>query len=179
MARKKSDDHFGQLHFVPEELEKFSKCVGEFVHFWGFKEIHGRIWTHLYLSSTPLDAGVLKKRLKASKALISISLRELLKHQVIIEVEKTAHGTQAFCANPDLLAVIFQVLRNRELKMVLRIEEAFSGLSQVDENNKSAAHLDSQHMQSLGQMISNARTGLQSFLEFKSIDFSNWPQSFT
>jgi two-component system phosphate regulon sensor histidine kinase PhoR len=37
-------------------LHSLSEQIGDFIQYWGFKKIHGMIWTHLYLSSTPLSA---------------------------------------------------------------------------------------------------------------------------
>ncbi|MEZ4872113.1 MAG: hypothetical protein R2827_07680 [Bdellovibrionales bacterium] len=43
----------------------------------------------MYLSSTPLDATMLIDRTGSSKALVSISLKELLYYGVIVEVPKS------------------------------------------------------------------------------------------
>ena len=56
-----------------QQLNKLADEVGELVYNWGLKRVHGRIWTHLFLSNRPLDASDLVKRLDISKALISIS----------------------------------------------------------------------------------------------------------
>src|SRR5258708_3849854 len=81
--------HMIQLEY-PHEIESLSNEIGKFIHHWGFKKIHGKIWTHLYLSETPLDAGTLMKRLDVSKALMSLSLRDLLKYKVIIRAFETS-----------------------------------------------------------------------------------------
>ncbi len=96
------------------ELEDLADQIGEFIHYWGFKRIHGRIWTHIYLAAKPLDAADLVRQMKISKALVSISLRELIDFEVIEEVGKSSRGTHLYRANPDILKVILSVLRQRE-----------------------------------------------------------------
>lgn len=61
-----------ELEILPPELEDLANEVGDFICYWGFKKIHGRLWTHIYLARVPLDAGQLMQRLKVSKALISL-----------------------------------------------------------------------------------------------------------
>ncbi len=115
------------------ELAEVAERVGEFIEYWGFKKIHGKIWTHLYLSAVPLDATTLVKRLKVSKALVSFSIHDLLEYHVIREVARGRGRTILFEANPDLTTVILNVLRLRERKMMTQVMGALTAL----ENPKS------------------------------------------
>src|ERR1700730_8342606 len=100
-----------ELEVLPPELEELAGEVGDFICYWGFKKIHGRLWTHIYLATLPVDAGQLMQRLKVSKALISLYLHDLLKYDVIIESGKSTRSTQTYVANPEVLDVILNVLR--------------------------------------------------------------------
>ena len=93
------------IHY-PSELDALAEQVGEFIQYWGFKKVHGRIWTHLWLSDHPLDAGDLGKRLQISKALVSMSIADLLEYDVIQEVGRGEQGTTLYRSNPDQTQVI-------------------------------------------------------------------------
>jgi DNA-binding transcriptional regulator GbsR (MarR family) len=135
------------------ELEEFASQVGSFMEYWGFKKVHGQIWCHIYLSSQALDASELMKRLNISKALVSISLKELLDFEVIEEVGKSARGTRLYKAREDLRATILDTLRRRERKMMARIMGAFSLLEKLDETELQAHKIEQQRLAFLGLMI--------------------------
>ncbi|MGA3762246.1 ArsR family transcriptional regulator, partial [Bacillus velezensis] len=84
------------------ELEDFAEQIGQFIEYWGFKRVHGRLWVHLMLSEAPLDASQLIRRLRVSKALVSMSLGDLLEYDVIEEAGKSARGTQLYRAREDV-----------------------------------------------------------------------------
>ena len=104
------------------ELRDTADLIGEFIQYWGFKKVHGRIWAYLFLAETPLNTRQLVELLKISNALVSISVAELLKYDVILEAGKGRNGVLLYRANPDVGAVIAGVLRNREQKLLERIQ---------------------------------------------------------
>lgn len=160
------------------EMEDLAEQIGEFIHYWGFKRVHGRIWTHLYLARRPLDAADLVRQMKISKALVSISLRELLEYDVIEEVGKSPKGTQLYRTNPDILTVILSVLRQREKRMLARIQAAQSSLERTSAADREAHGMSDESLKMLGELISKAAIGLESFIAFKSVDFGEWRKAF-
>lgn len=165
-----------ELDVFPPELEELANEVGEFICYWGFKKIHGRIWTHIYLSGRPLDAGQLMQRLRVSKALISLSLNDLLKFDVILDAGKSARGTQTYIPNPDVVDVILNVLRRRERKMLTKAETSHKMLSSLSEESIARASLDQERIRSLGNMIHQAQNALSSLLELATVDLTNWEE---
>lgn len=159
---------------VPPELEDLANEVGDFICYWGFKKIHGRLWTHIYLSNDPLDAGQLMQRLRVSKALISLSLNDLLRFDVIHESGKSSRGTQTYVANPDVVEVILNVLRRRERKMLAKAETSHRMLISLSPDRKASAGLHGDRMQALGRMIHQAQNALSSLLELATLDLANW-----
>lgn len=105
---------------LPSELYELEQIVGEFMHYWGFKAIHGRIWAHLFVSAAPLDSLELMRRLRVSKGLMSLALRELLDYDVIQNDHVGKHGTTFYKPNPEIIKVISNVLKKRELEMLKR-----------------------------------------------------------
>lgn len=160
------------------EMEDLAEQIGEFIHYWGFKRVHGRIWTHLYLAKKPLDAADLVRQMKISKALVSISLRELLEYEVIEEVGKSPKGTHLYRTNPDILKVILSVLRQREKRIIARIQAAQSSLERTSVSDREANGMSDESLKMLGELISKASIGLESFIAFKSVDFGEWRKSF-
>jgi DNA-binding transcriptional regulator GbsR (MarR family) len=138
---------------VLPELEEFSNQVGTFMEYWGFKRVHGQIWSHIYLSESPLDAAGLMRKLQISKALVSISLKELLDFGVLEEAGKSARGTRLYRAREDLGATILDTLRRRERKMMSRILAASSLLEKLDDEELSRHGLERRKILFLGSLI--------------------------
>lgn len=161
---------------IPPELEDLANEVGDFICYWGFKKIHGKIWTHIFLSAQPIDAGQLMQRLAVSKALISLSLNDLLRYDVILESGKSSRGTQTYVANPDVLDVILNVLRRRERKMIAKAETSHKMLSSLNPESLRRAALSSERIQAIGVIISQAQNALLSLLELSTVDLKGWEE---
>ena len=157
------------LNDCPEELDILAQEVGKFIRYWGFKMIHGRIWTHLYLSNQPLDAGTLMKRLKVSKALMSLSLNDLLEYHVIEEAGKSARGTMTYTANARVLDVIMNVLSNRERVMLTEIDSANKRMMAQLGEGSATQIVSSQKLKALGFMVQQAQSVLNSLLKLSDM----------
>ena len=146
------------------ELEYLADLVGEFIEYWGFKKIHGRIWLNLYLSDCPLDAAALMAKLNVSKALISISIKDLLEFEVIIEHGLSPEGTRIYGANPDLHTVISHVLRQREKVMMGKIQAAFLQLKNISKEEISTNRIEFSRVKELDRFIKNGEKGLNTLM---------------
>lgn len=143
------------------ELQQLSMSIGNFIRYWGFRRIHGAIWTQLYLSATPLNGTTLTKNLKVSKALVSPALEELVKYKLIKEVPSENEKTKLYTANEDVNEVIRHVLRTRESRMLKNITDEFSAFLKV---SRQSPDIDSERVASLHAMIIAANMMLQIFL---------------
>ena len=152
------------------ELQGLADQVGEFIGYWGFKKVHGRIWTHLFLSEQPLDAAQIIERLGISKALVSISLKDLSEYHVISEVGRSARGTTLYTANPQIAEVILNVLRQREKQMLAKIQLAHRGLKELPELARAAAGVSDTRLAQIEEMIDFAVQSLDQMLGLKMID---------
>lgn len=149
---------------VPFELLQLESTVGNFMVYWGFKKIHGRIWTHLFTSEKSLDSIDLMKRLKVSKGLMSVAIRDLLEYQVIKSDHVGRHGTSYYCANPDLIAVISNVLKNRESKLLAETLKACESLKEIKLQRLKSNGLSSERIQDIIDLTASAQSMLHSFL---------------
>ena len=154
---------------MPPELTDVAEQVGAFMEYWGFKTIHGRIWTHIFLSAEPLDAGALIRRLDVSKALMSMSLAELLDHDVIQVAGKSS--TTTYSANPNITQMILSVLRKRERRMLSRVSSAAKTLPVSGDGE---VKLNPERIGALQDMIKTAEQTLESLLSLESCDFAEW-----
>ena len=152
--------HFDLSTRMPQDFERLAGFVGEFMQYWGFKKIHGQIWLHIYLSKDPIDATTIVKRLKVSKALVSLALKDLIHYKVVLVDCKGSKRTVYLKANPEIMKVITDVLRMRERVMLDQVKEALSAVKAlpVQEKNRSGIELD--RLKDLEEMVCNASDAL-------------------
>jgi len=155
------------------DLQKLSHSIGNFIRYWGFRKIHGSIWTQLYLSKTSLSCTELTQRLGVSKALVSPALEELKGYKLIHEAPAPNEKTKVYYAAENISEVIRHVLKTRESKMLKQITEDFAAF------NKSKSHrsdLNGKRIESLEGMILSANMMLEIMLSQK--DLLNLPSEF-
>ncbi|MDH4467044.1 MAG: hypothetical protein QE271_03230 [Bacteriovoracaceae bacterium] len=142
------------------EVENLRDLVAEFMEYWGFKKVHGEIWLHLYLSEVPLDASQIMQKLSISKALVSITLKDLLLYGVIQESQISEQNTRMYVANEDISEVIKRVLRKREQFMIKKIRLAHQQLSELPVSSLSESKLNKNRIKDLGKLIKRGNRGL-------------------
>lgn len=154
-------------------LRALSDAVGDFIRYWGFRRIHGQIWTQVYLSKEPLSGADLTRRLGVSKALVSPALAELLAYELLLPAGGDSK-TKLFKAHPDVFSVIRKVLRERE-RLILK--DASSRFRELEKSTKlrTQSGIDPERLRSVGEMISSAEAGLAFVLQTASEeDFAQW-----
>jgi DNA-binding transcriptional regulator GbsR (MarR family) len=157
---------------VPPEVLEFATQVGNFIEYWGFKNVQGQIWAYLFLSEDPLDTGELIRRTRISKGLASIYLKEMLEFDVIQEAGTGSHGTTFYQANPNQDAVIFNVLRKRERLILSRVEAAWRQCQELPKSEIKQAALSVDRIKIAGELIQDASTILDLFIKSqKTIHF--------
>jgi len=148
------------------EIENLSTLIGDFIEYWGFKKIHGQIWFHLYLSEIPLDAAEIMKKLSISKALVSITLKDLLQYEVISESQLSPLGTRTYTANDQLSEVIKKVLRKREQYMLSKIKLAHLEMGKISGDLLEQANVKKTKIKELGKFIKRGERGLDIMMKF-------------
>jgi DNA-binding transcriptional regulator GbsR (MarR family) len=144
--------------------------IGSFIEYWGFKQVHGKIWTLVFLSPEPVDANFLKDTLNISKALTSMSLKDLLYYNVIQEVVKDKPGTQKYQINPDITNVILEIINKRELKMLTEIQRDCLSLADTVKRDQEGG-VDPKRMEKLTNMVNMAHGLLIGMTSGTSVDF--------
>jgi DNA-binding transcriptional regulator GbsR (MarR family) len=154
-------------------IHQLADEIGELIAYWGFKKVYGRIWSHLILSSKGLDASDLIHRLDISKALVSMSLNEMSRMNVVEEFGKSERGTQLYRANPDIFSVISNVLRLRERQMLRRIHLASKATKRIPVQVYKRQDLHEKNIKALYEIISEVVDALENFLRNLRFDLSS------
>lgn len=135
------------------ELRRFAKSVGEFMRYWGFRNIHGQIWTVIYLAREPLSGVEIGQLLGVSKALVSPAVGELEKEGLIFKIRKVGKF-KFYSAHPNPLTTIQSVLKRREASLLERSRMTCEKL--VEKSKGSSEKLNALH-----EMILTAMAGLE------------------
>lgn len=138
-------------------LQQLSDVVGQFIRYWGFRKVHGQIWTLVYLSQKPLSGVEIGRILKVSKALVSPALKELEAEGLIFNVPSENSKTKRYEAEEDVGKIIQQVLSRREVPMMNEIQISFQELEQ---SKSSTDNLREDRLKNMGTMIQLAQLAL-------------------
>ncbi len=152
------------------QLDRLAEQIGNFIQYWGFKKIHGQVWTHIYLSTEPLSALQLIERLKVSKALISLAMNDLIHYHLLIQTPESLNKKNKFyTANPKVFEAIRFVLETRELHMLKQVSSEHLLLRELKQKTKNEA-IDDKKLKQLGQMIHGAESALGSLMRLALVN---------
>lgn len=140
------------------ELNLLATKVGQFIQYWGFKKVHGQIWTYIYLAQEPVDATTLVRELGVSKALVSLAVKDLMSYDVIRVAGKGGRRKILLEANPDPFAVITNILSTREAVLVKEAREACQSLRVLAPTDRTVVNED--RLRDIEEMIQLAETSL-------------------
>src|SRR5690349_15490510 len=101
---------------VDRAVGRAASAVGEFIAYWGFKSIHGRLWTLLAVSVEPQSQASLARACGVSRALVSASIDELTSYGLVRAVGEGRNAP--YVAVFDVWPTIADVLRSREWMLI-------------------------------------------------------------
>lgn len=111
--------------------------VGRIMDFWGFKRVHGRIWTILYLSTEPLSNAQIQKRLGISVGAASMALAELRQYGVVREAPVQRRAVH-YEPETNIWRIVSRVLAHRERLVLVECAETLThALSVLRRENKA------------------------------------------
>jgi DNA-binding transcriptional regulator GbsR (MarR family) len=97
-------------------VRRAGEAVGEFIAYWGFKAVHGRIWTVLAARAEPMTQIEIAEFLGVSRSLVSGAMGELTSHGLVEQVESSRNAP--YRAVFDIWPTIAGVLRSREWMLI-------------------------------------------------------------
>jgi DNA-binding transcriptional regulator GbsR (MarR family) len=149
------------------EFIELENKIGDFIEYWGFKGIEGKIWLNIFVSNEPMCPEDIMNSLSISKALTSNSLKRLVKFKVLEKAHVGNHGTQFYRANKNVTKVIKDVLRMRERRMLNNIHSDIELI--INTKSTDNENLDKSKINYLHKMTSRTKT----FLDLLLFDVSN------
>jgi DNA-binding transcriptional regulator GbsR (MarR family) len=119
------DRRAGPLSRVDAAARQVCDSVGGFIEYWGFKAIHGRIWTLLALHRQPLSQVEIADFLEVSRSLVSGAVSELEERGLVRAVSE--HRNAPYEAVIDIWPTVSEVLREREWMLIEAARLALEG----------------------------------------------------
>jgi HTH-type transcriptional regulator, glycine betaine synthesis regulator len=108
---------------------KVADQIGVLMDFWGFKRVHGRVWSILFLAQAPLSAAEIRKRLGVSVGATSMALTELRRWGAVREV-RTGDRSAHFEPETNIWRLVARVLQDRERRLLDETLEVLSSAMQ-------------------------------------------------
>jgi DNA-binding transcriptional regulator GbsR (MarR family) len=119
---------------------------------WGFRQIDGQCWAHLFLSQEPIDAASLQQTLDVSSGSLNTTLRKLVELEFVYREAPNNNRRYLYRAETDIWLVVTRLFRERardRLKLILsniteaeHLLETAEPLSQKKSREKSRENDD-------------------------------------
>lgn len=151
------------------KVQEMAELVGEFMRYWGFRNIHGELWTHLYLSKEPLSGTDLVERLGVSKALVSPALKELADEGLIYLAPKVNAKLKKYLAQEDVGQVIRGVLARREQPLIEKVAVKYEEICDNIQKSKEPSAIDRERLERVGRMVGMAQLATSFLLTAEDI----------
>lgn len=113
---------------IEDRVVEVCDAVGAFIETWGFRSIHGRVWTLLAVSATPLSQAQIAERLRVSRSLVHLAVSELSEFTLVQPI--SAQRNAPYRARMDVWPTITGVLRKREWMLMETTRVALEALRQ-------------------------------------------------
>lgn len=146
---------------IDPKVVALTSHVGEFIDYWGFKAIEGKIWSLTYISDRPLGPSDYIQAFDISKGLVSQCVKRLVEYDVLIEVSEAGKKKQFYRANDDLVNVIKGVLRVRERRMLEQVEKSAKSLEKVGSKKLEKLEVDIDKVKKVGELTQAAKVLLE------------------
>jgi len=116
MAEALTNKGLHNVSRLDTRVKQACEAVGEFIEYWGFKAIHGRIWTLLALRREPMSQTEVADFLAVSRSLVSGAMAELARYGLVRA--DSDHRNAPYGAVVDVWPTISDVLREREWMLI-------------------------------------------------------------
>lgn len=167
----------------PDRLEArvLAACdaVGAFIETWGFRSIHGRVWTLLALRDAPMAQTEIADQLGVSRSMVNLAVSELSHFGLVRPLSE--HRNAPYEARLDVWPTITDVIRDREWMQIERARLAFEAALDEAEQARHEGHdvpYDLERLRLLLRMSEFAQVTLRAVLSVRmprSLDaFTGW-----
>ena len=153
---------------LTRHIVRVGDSVGAFIEYWGFKAVHGRIWTLLALRASPMAQSEIAQTLGISRSLVSGAVAELVSHGLLRATGD--HRNAPYEAVIDVWPTISDVLRSREWMLIEAARLALEAAIEECEYAASLGHevrYDVDRMKMLLAMCELAQTLLRMMMSLR------------
>jgi len=141
-SRIPQDLEFGEGNY--EAIRHTCEAMGQIIEAWGFKRIMGMTWAFLYLCPEPASAKDICTALNISPALVSITLQDLLRWQVVRKISPIGKRRDYYIAEHDMSKMMNKIIENRERPQVENVKQKLGlALGALDQENRIRPDLKS------------------------------------
>ena len=143
-------------------------AIGDFIEYWGFKRIHGRVWALVALSSKPLPQVEIAQKLGVSRSLVSGVVAELVDRGLLRPTEDKRNTP--YTAMTDFWPTVAAVLRSREWLLLEKVKIALEGFLVEFERMpiEIRAGFNATRVRDLARMTETAQSFLRLVIGFPS-----------
>ena len=143
---------------IDVRVRQVCDAVGHFIEYWGFKSIHGRVWTLLALRRTPVAQTDIAEFFDVSRSLVSAAVSQLSEYGLVRATEE--HRNAPYEAVVDVWPTVSDVLRGREWMLIEAARLAIDGALEEAEV-AGAGDYDIDRLRFLGALTELAQTFLR------------------
>ena len=162
-----------------EEVLRLIDSVGNFIEYWGFKKLHGKIWTLVFISREPISTPQIVEFLGVSKGMVSVALNELLEFGLIERGHKVEHGAVTYTADEaQVAAVVRGVLKNRELLLIADSMKCLDQLNNMPRNEMLELGLSVKKIKAMTNLTESCQNLLQKIIRRKLHSITDWVRLF-
>ena len=164
-----------------EAIRHTCEAIGSFMEMWGFKKILGSTWAFLYLCPEPAAAKDICKALNISPALVSITIQDLLRWQVVKKISPMGKRRDYYVAEHDTWKMIRKVLKEREACEITnvrhRLDQAIAALdietkAHADLKTKRTCQFQRIRLEDLVAITDSATALMDHFVNDGAVDIS-------
>ena len=152
-------------------------AVGDFIAYWGFKAIHGRVWTFLALHRAPVTQAAVARGLGVSRSLVSGTMADLQAWGLVRPVDDDRHTP--YVAVVDVWPTISDVLRSREWMLIestrLALEAALEAIDRAEREGECVPY-DASRIRQLLSMTEVAQTFLRLLMRMRHAPIEGFGQ---
>ena len=157
-----------------DDLRKVAESIGNFIEYWGFRNIHGRIWTLAFLAPEPITTEEIMARLDVSKGLVSRAISELIEHKLLIIEGTSSFGRRRYIASEDVGSVVHDVLRQREQILLEETSKHISRLSDHSAEELMSLGVGAKNLAQLRGLTKENESLLKAFLKKRFRTMAEW-----
>lgn len=172
----KNDSHVDETHSIHPAVLQACEAIGSLMELWGFKRVHGMLWTYIFLQPAPVTANQIREALGISSGLVSMTLADLERWDVVHRRSPRGDRRDYFTAEAEIWKPILRVLREREYAQMLQALETLKQLRMaLEQESDDTAQIAASQLGGLIQLGDMALSLFGQFLDLGALVMRDMP----